>query len=153
MIYLAPSFYQNSVEFAVIITPDLSQSPLGGVKIYLINTDINSFTCCNPPLAGHQMGKCQMQIAGAGDIAGGVNNMSEGHQIVCNLYFVFCNFPRRGLTLLAGFHFDILPTNSLLRQVCRNPLSPGFDSDEITTAKDANQARESQFPLSRIIKQ
>jgi hypothetical protein len=36
------------------------------------------------------------QVLGACGIAGGVNNMPEGHLFVCNLGFVIWNFPRRG---------------------------------------------------------
>jgi len=38
-----------------------------------------------------------VQVSCAGDIAGGVNNMPEGHLFVWNLGFVIWNFPRRGL--------------------------------------------------------
>jgi hypothetical protein len=48
-----------------------------------------------------------VQVVGAGEIAGGVNNMPEGHQIVWNLEFGICNFPRRGLRFLAGFDSDL----------------------------------------------
>jgi hypothetical protein len=87
--------------------------------------------------------------------------MPEGHQIVWNLEFGICNFPRRGLTLSAGFHSDKAIRCWSLEEQSLNTLSAGFHSDSTQNwachdagFQNQNEMKfEARNPKSRCFKQ